>query len=248
MLQLATKLPPGALIGGEVQVLSQALQRSGGARFVARDADLVRENGTICGWREANGAVDAVTAAPNSGNSRFDPGPPAALVLEKGVNCGFTIPAFAPQVEGFTLAVIYRSEGEAKTLAAVSTGPSNNTIFLSESEGQLFAKDKQGAVEVSLPVLRGDKSRFALLAYDGRGLTLISGGTKSRSEGKVPAMAHPGDFFIACRANRAGLAKTLGAARLQEVYFWPDRSLPGSDVFEDRAALAALDHYFRWAC
>ena len=44
-----------------------------------------------------------VTAAPNSGNSRFDPGPPAALVLEKGVNCGFTIPAFAPKVEGFTL-------------------------------------------------------------------------------------------------------------------------------------------------
>ena len=67
MLEIAAKLPPGALVGGEERLLAQALVRSGGARFVAREADLVRHEGRITAWREAKGAVEAVAAAPNIG-------------------------------------------------------------------------------------------------------------------------------------------------------------------------------------
>jgi hypothetical protein len=97
MLELAMKLPPGALIGGEDQLLSQMVLRSGGARFVAREEDLVRSGEAITGWRESRMAVEAVAAGPNTGNSRFEAGPPGALVCQEGVNCGFTLPGFAPR-------------------------------------------------------------------------------------------------------------------------------------------------------
>ena len=136
MLEIAAKLPPGALVGGEERLLAQALLRSGGARFVAREADLVRHEGRITAWREAKGAVEAVAAAPNIGNSRFEAGPPGALVCSKGINCGFVLPGFAPAVTAFTVALVYSSGGEARTLASVSTGQAQNVIFLSEAEGR----------------------------------------------------------------------------------------------------------------
>ena len=136
MLEIAARLPPGALIGGDERLLAEAVLRTGGARFVAREADMRWTNGSITGWREQHGAVEAVTAGPNSGNSRFQAG---AVVCQDGVNCGFTLPGFAPEVEAFTVAVVFRSEGEAKTLASVSTGQANNMIFLSEGDGSVAA-------------------------------------------------------------------------------------------------------------
>jgi hypothetical protein len=247
MLEIAAKLPPGALIGGEDRALAHAVARTGGARFVARDADMVWSNGRITGWREARRAVEAVASAPNTGNGWFDAGPPGALICQEGVNCGFTLPAFAPEVERFTVAVIYRSEGRAKTLASVFTGQANNMIFLSESEGVILAMDRMNTVQVSLPLPQADRARLVMLAYDGRSLRLVLGEREAVAAARVPGMDHPADFFIGCRSNRAGLAKTLGQSRLHEVIFWPDRSLPGSSAAEDIAALAALDRHFRWA-
>ena len=100
-------------------------------------------------------------------------------------------------------------------------------IFMTESEGQLLAKDKLSTVEVRLPVPKGRGAKLAVLAFDGRRLRLGLG-------------------FIGCRSNRSGLTKTLGQSRLHEVLFWPDRCLPGSDDPEDAAALAALHRYMRW--
>lgn len=247
MLQIAARLPPGALIGGEDRLLAQAVMATSGARFVAREEDVAWKNGSITGWREASMAVEAAAAGPNSGNSRYEAGPPGALVCRDGLNCGFTLPGFAPEVEAFTVAVIYRSDGEAKTLASVFSGQANNMIFLTETEGQLLAKDKQNTVEVGLPVLRDRGVKLAILGYDGRGLRLTLGTRSAEAAGKVPGLEHPSDFFIGCRSNRAGLAKTLGQSLLHEVLFWPDRCLPGSDDPEDRAALATLRHYLRWA-
>ena len=152
--------------------MSQMVLRSGGARFIAREEDLVRSGEAITGWREARMAVEAVAAGPNTGNSRFEAGPPGALVCQEGVNCGFTLPGFAPEVEAFTVAVIYRSDGEAKTLASVFAGQAQNMIFLTESEGQLLAKDKLSTVEVRLPVPRGRGVKLAVLGFDGRSLRL----------------------------------------------------------------------------
>lgn len=246
MLEIAASLPPGALIGGDDRALSQVVLATGGARFMARDGDIVRSDGIITGWREANMAVEAVAAAPNSGNSRFEAGPPGALVFEEGQNCGFTLPGFAPEVEAFTVAVIYRSEGEAKTLASVFCGQAHNMIFLTEGDGQLLAKDKQSTVELSLPIPAGRGAKLAVLGFDGRSLRLCLGNQEAATGAKVPGLAHPADFFIGCRSNRAGLAKTLGRALLHEVLFWPDRCLPGSDDPEDRDALSTLHRHLRW--
>lgn len=246
MLEIAAKLPPGALVGGEDALLAEVVLATGGARFVAREADLVRTEGRITGWLDPVLAVEAGAAAPNGGNSRFEAGPPGALVCQEGVNCGFTLPGFAPEVEAFTVAVIYRSQGEARTLASVFTGQTNNLIFLAEAEGRVLAKDKAGAVEVALPLTGGAGAKLVILGFDGRTLRLEMDGREAVAQGKVPGLAHQADFFIGCRSNRAGLAKTLGQSRLHEVLFWPDRSLPGSTDAEDLAALAALRRRFRW--
>lgn len=246
MLEIAMRLPPGALVGGEDQLLAEMMLRSGGARFIAREEDLVRTGGAITGWRESRMAVEAVAAGPNTGNSRFEAGPPGALICQEGVNCGFTLPGFAPEVEAFTVAMIYRSEGEAKTLASVFAGQAQNMIFVTESEGQLLAKDKLSTVEVRLPVPKGRGAKLAVLAFDGRRLRLGLGDAMAEAAGRVPGLAHQADFFIGCRSNRSGLTKTLGQSRLHEVLFWPDRCLPGSDEPEDAAALAALHRYMRW--
>lgn len=248
MLQIAARLPSGALVGGGEALLADAVQQTGGARFIAREADLVRTEGAITGWREAEGAALAVPAGPNSGNSRFDPGPPAALICREGENCGFTLPGFAAEVEAFTVAVIYRSQGEARTLASVFTGQTRNMIFLAERDGLVQVSDRQATVGVSLPLRPGRGARLALMGYDGRRLHLGLDGQRAEAAAAIPGLAHPADFFIACRSNRVGLAKTLGDARLHEVLFWPDRCLPGSDDPEDRAALAALHAHVRWSC
>jgi hypothetical protein len=246
MLELAAKLPSGALIDADEHLLTQAIQATGGARFVARAEDVVRTNGGISGWREAYLAAEAQVAGPNTANSRFDAGPPGALICQEGLNCGFTLPGFAPEVEAFTVAVIYRSDGEAKTLASVFTGQANNMIFLTEGDGQLLAKDKQSTVELALPVPQGRGAKLAILGFDGQALHLGLGDRMVTAGGKLPGLAHQADFFIGCRSNRGGLVKLLGQSLLHEVLFWPDRCLPGSTEPEDRAALATLHRYLRW--
>lgn len=246
MIELAMTLPPGAMIGGDDRLLGQAVLATGGARFIAREADILWSNGRISGWREANQAVEAVAAGPNTGNSRFEAGPPGALICQDGVNCGFTLPGFASEIEAFTVAVIYRSTGEAGTLASVFAGRANNMIFLTEGDGVLLAKDKQSTVEVKLPVAKAGEAKLAVLGYDGRSLRLGLGDASAEARGQVPDLAHQADFFIGCRSNRAGLAKLMGQSKLHEVLFWPDRCLPGSDDTEDQAALAALRRHLRW--
>lgn len=247
MLEIAANLPPGALVGGDAERLSEAVLRSGGARFVAREADLLRTGEAVTGWREERGATVALPAGPNSGNSRFDPGPPGALICREGENCGFTLPGFAAEVEAFTVAVIYRSQGEARTLASVFTGQTRNMIFLAERDGVVQVADRQATVGVALPLRPGRGARLALMGYDGRSLRLGLDGQWAEAAAAIPGLAHQADFFIGCRSNRAGLAKTLGASRLHEVLFWPDRCLPGSDDPEDRAALALLTAHVRWS-
>lgn len=244
MLEIAAKLPPGALIGGDDRLLAEAVLRTGGVRFLARAADLVLDGDRIVGWRDSVLSVVAETAAPNTGNSRFDAG---GLLCRKGVNCGFTLPGFAPEVEAFTVAVVYRSAGEARTLASVFTGQANNTIFLSESEGRVLAKDRMGSTEVALPLGPDRGVKLVVLSFDGRNLRLALDGREAAVRALVPGLAHQADLFIGCRSNRTGLAKTLGQSWLHEVLFWPDRALLASQDAEDRAALAALHRHVRWA-
>ncbi len=246
MLHLATRLPDGALLGREEQALEQLLTRTNAARFVARPADIQTEGDRITGWREARDAVVAEASTPNVGNSRFDSGPPGALLCEEGRNCGFTLPGFAPKVEAFTAAILYRSSGQARSLLSVSTGQANNMIYLNEVDGQILAQDRSGTVQISLAAGQQHAVKSAILCYDGRALRLACGAEAVLGNSRVPGMDHPADFFIGCRSNRPGLQKTLGQSRIHEVMFWPDRALLGSALAEDRDMLAALDRYLRW--
>lgn len=246
MLEIAVRLPPGALVGGEERLVADTVVLSGGARFVAREADLLRKEDRIIAWRETQGTGEAVAAGPNTGNSRFEAGPPGALLCEKGVNCGFVVPGFATEVDQFTIALIYRSAGDAKTLAGVSTGAANNVIFLSEGDGRILAKDKHNTVELSLPLPHATQAKLVIASFNGRRLQMRLGEQTVSAEGQFPGMRHPADFLIGCRSNRPGLTRMLGASKLHEVYFWPDRALLEEEAAEDTAALRALERYHRW--
>jgi hypothetical protein len=100
---------------------------------------------------------------------------------------------------------------------------------------------------VSLPVLRSPRVKLVVLGFDGQSLRLLFGDQQTEARGRISGLAHAADFFIGCRSNRAGLAKTLGASQLHEVLFWPDRCLPGSEDADSLAALEALDRHVRWS-
>ena len=249
MLHLTQALPPGALIGAEAEALAAALPATGALWFRAIEASILRNEDKITGWQDTTATRSAVTTEPNTGNSRFDPATPAAFLCETGTHCGFVLDTPLSDGRCFTAAVIYSSpKGEAKTLLSVSTGQTNNLIFLSESEGRLAAKDRDSTVEVALPVLPGlHQPRLAILSFTGSDLRLSSHGSTNLAKGRVPAMDTAAEVFIGCRSNRAGLHKTLGQSRLHDVLIWPDRALLASADPADLAVLAALNSYHRWA-
>jgi hypothetical protein len=246
MLELARKLPAGVLIGGEEAALAAALGPTGGLRFVARAADLDRAEGAIAGWRSADGRARAAASEPNTGNTGVEAGPPYALRFRDGVNCGFVLPAYAERAERFTAAVIYASGGEGRTLVSVTTGQSNNLLFINETRGAWVAADRAGTAVLTQPRPPGPGVHLAILSYSGQTLALRAGGQTQTVAAKLPKMDLPADFFIGCRSNRPGLAKTQGEMLLHEVLFWPDRALLTSARPEDTAVLAALDRYLRW--
>lgn len=226
--------------------MTEALRQTGGYRFVARETDIRRADGRIVGWQAAVGGQDASTSEPNTGNSALVTGGRPALVFREGVNCGFVLPGFAGTVSRFTAAVIYASAGEAKTLVSVSTGQANNQIFVNETQGNRVAMDRAGTASILQPRAEGPSTDLVLLSYSGQTMALRSRGRTDVIPVKLPGMAHIGDFFIGCRSNRTGLAKTQGNMRLHEVFFWPDSALIGASAPEEAGALAALDRYFRW--
>lgn len=246
MLDLRRKLPAGVLIGGEEVAMAEALVPTGGLRLLARDADLERTEGKITGWRSTDGKARALTAEPNTGNSTLDGGARPGLVFRDGVNCGFVLPAFAERADCFTAAVIYSAGGEARTLVSVTTGQSNNLVFLGETRGSWVVTDKAGTASVSQDRKAGPGTQLAILSYSGQTLSLRAGGQVLSTTAKLPKMDLPGDVFFGCRSNRPGLAKTQGQMLLHEAFFWPDRALLSSARGEDTAFLVALDRYFRW--
>ena len=246
MLELRRKLPAGVLIGGEEGALVEALVQTGGLRFLGREADLQRDGGKITGWRAAPGDALAVTSEPNAGNSRAEGGARPGLVYRDGMNCGFVLPTFAARADSFTAAVIYSSGGEGRTLVSVSTGKTNNLVFASETRGAWSATDKSGTVALTLPRKAGPGVHLVVLCYSGQTLFLRAGGRTVSVPARLPKMDLPGDFFIGCRSNRPGLAKTQGQMVLHEAMFWPGHAVLASGEARDTAVMAALDRYFRW--
>lgn len=249
MLHLTQSLPPQILLGSDAVALAAAARLTGGIWFRAQQDALRHDGPRITGWADMTGAVVAMTNAPNTGNSRFDEGDPPAMVFAAGLPCGFVLDGVSTAVSAFSAAVLYSSpEGEARTLCSLSTGQSNNLIFLGETEDRLLAKDRGDAVSLELP-LSGDRraGRLAILSFNRGELRIEAAEKTARATGRVTGLDQPADFFIGCRSNRPGLFKTLGASRIHDVLFWPDRALLGSDDPADVDALAALHRYHRWS-
>ncbi len=232
-------------MGGEGQSLAAAVLASGGIWFAANADEVLVEGDAITGWRARVGGVDLRPSAPNSGGFTFDTQNPS-FVLQMGVHCGFTLAGAVQNVGRFTAAVIFAApDDDIRSLFALNTGAANDMIFLSEAEGQIFAKDRAGGVGVYLPSpqRRSNRWRMAILSYTGRELHLWADGAKSVGTGVAVGMDGPADLFVGCRSNRAGLSKTLGAGRIRDVLFWDGRALLAED---SSLELTALHRYFRW--
>jgi hypothetical protein len=244
VLKINQVLPLACLVGGEGQALAGAVAQSQGLWFSAHPDDVLIDGDVIAGWRAKVGGVDLRPNAPNVGNARFDMDP-AGFVLRTGLPCGFTLAGAVENLNRFTAAILFSApDDDARSLFALNTGAGNDMIFLSESDGQIFAKDRAGGVAVYLPSpRRHPRLRMAILSYTGRELLLWADGAQAACAGVAVGMDGAADMFVGCRSNRSGLAKTLGAARISDVLFWKDRAL-----LADTAApeLAALHRYFRW--
>lgn len=248
MLTLLQHLPPAVLIGSEATALQAQIAETGGVWFHADPEHVLINGDLVTGWRAQDGQRVAMPTAPNAGSSHFDLDH-AGFVFQSGVHCGFTLPNALAQIDCFTAAIVYSvGDDEARSLFSLNTGAANAMIFLSEAEGRLFAKDRAGAIEVSLPAPpRNSQKQMVILSFDQRRLTLWVGDEMASASGRPEGLNTAADLFIGCRSNRAGLAKTLGASVIHDVMFWPDRALLGATDARDIAALGAVHRYRRWA-
>lgn len=245
MLTISERIPQACLIGVDDHVLAEAVAASEGLWFSANPDEVLLDADKICGWRARVGGVDLRPCAPNQGNSQFSH-QPNGYVLRAGVNCGMTLEGAVTKLSSFTAAVIFSAPQEdIKTLFSLKNSDKNEMIFLSESEGQIFAKDRAGGVAVQLPSpKRKSRSRMAIVSYTGRALYLWADGAQAMAEGVAVGMSSgPRDFFLGCRSNRKGLVKTLGAGLIHDALFWKGRALLAEGAGPE---LAALHRYFRW--
>ena len=251
MLELGFSVPNGALVGREAQDLARTLTSMEAIWFSAQTDRVVEKDGRITGWRSHQDAGDeklALTTVPNEGDSKFTAGPPPAMLFTKGVHCGFSLANAMPTAENFTFAVIYSAdEAEARSLVALDTGQANNMMFLSDAEGVFVVKDRANGVSVSMPAPRTPAvARLVVVSFNGRELSLATGGQLVQARGKAVLMDRPADLFIGCRSQRAGLTRTLGSSAIHDVILWPNRALLSSHDPADEAALAALNRYHHW--
>lgn len=244
MLTLSQSVPQACLVGGEGQALADAVAASNGLWFCADPDEVLIDGDIITGWRARVGGAVLRPSAPNVGGARFDM-EPSSFVLRSGVHCGFTLAGAVKKAGRFTGAIIFSApDDDARSLFAVNTGASNEMIFLSEADGQMFAKDRAGGIAVYLPApRRHGRWRMAIVSFTGRELHLWSDGAQATGSGVAAGLNGPADLFVGCRSNRAGLAKTLGSARIRDVLFWPDRALLAGQTSPE---IAALHRYFRW--
>ena len=259
MLELDQSLPQGALVGTERAAFAEAVSGTGAFWFRSDwDAfDIDDASGAIKEWRSTDGTTTATPANPNDGNGLLaEVGPYTGLRCVPEVNCGLVVERITESAGTFSMAVIYQppAEDQSKTLLTLNTGYSggsdteSNYIFLSDAGDFFTVKDVRGAVEVVAPVMSSPKGlRMAIVTLNGNRLGVAENlETPTIAEGADAGMRTGADLFIGCRSHRSGLKKTLGAATILEVLFWPKHALLTPRGAEDTAAYLDLKRYFLW--
>ena len=255
VLELSHPLPPGALLGPEVQALHNALSHEGAAWLRARSEYVEQQEDDntswVTDWRSATTGHVARPTQPNRQNGRFDARARVpAMYFRSQMHCGYAVENIANTAERFSLAVIYKSaDKEGRSLASVSVGDNTNILFAAEYSGQIIIKDRAGTFDLECPA-PDTRTHHALvvISYEaGKLRCAVNGGEVLEASGNAPGMEQAAKLFIGCRNNRAGLMKTLGDARITDVLYWPDRTiLPPKASNVATPELMMLRNYFRW--
>lgn len=237
-------------------MLSQALGGSGalwwdGSRIVADKA------GAVTGWADRTHGVIARPTTPNTGNGLSGAtGDLAGLQCRDGLHCGLVAEGLAPDAATASFAARYLPGWgeEAKTILTFNTGggtkksAGENYLYLSEAERQVTVKDDKGLVEITLPAPEPEATRLVLVSLMRDRLAVaVLGGAEAEARAKAQVLSGAGNLFFGCRNQRPGLTKTLGAALIADVWFWPGRALLQAEGAEERAALLALRRFHLWA-
>ena len=259
MLTLDDTLPDGALVGSERASFAASLAASGAYWFRSDwDAfDVDDGTGAIREWHSTDRAKTATPADPNEGNGLLgEVGAYAGLRCIPEINCGLVVPRITESAGVFSMAVIYQPDKDmpSKTLLTINTGYSGGTdaesnyLFLSDAGDFFTVKDVRGAVEIVAPVTSTpDGLRMAVVTLAGDTLALAENlSPPTVMQGADAGMRSAADLFIGCRSHRSGLKKTLGAATVLEVLFWPKHALLTPRTPEDHAAYLDLKRYFLW--
>lgn len=256
MIALSENLPPGVLCDGGADILSEALVGSGalwwdGARIVTDRA------GAVTDWTDRIRGVRARPTAPNTGNGLSGAaGDLAGLQCREGLHCGMVAEDVAPDAATASFAARYLPGWgeEAKTILTFNTGGGTrksaveNYLYLSEAEGRVTVKDDKGLVEITLPAPEPEATRLVLVSLMRDRLAVaVLGGPEAEERARAQVLSGAGNLFFGCRNQRPGLTKTLGAALIADVWFWPGRALLQAEAAEERAALVALRRFHLWA-
>ena len=253
-LQIAKRLPAGALLGPERDALLAALAAQNASWFTALSAKIEAEGDGkavwVTGWSSITTEAKAIPTRPNDKGGRFDPdGSNPAMCFRAGQHCGYSADGIAPTAERFTVAVIYQSEDQdGRTLFSVAGAEKSNMLFANESSGALAVLDREGSLRLKCDA-PPNGSRYALLvvSYESGKLRVsVNGGPPEEANGKVPGLEGAAELFIGCRNHRSGLAKTLGSSRISDVFFWPEMALLRPADMPLDPVLAMLEDFWRW--
>lgn len=233
MLTLPFAVPEAALVNREAARLARLTQEAGGLWL--RGAD-----GRPDQWPAAGGGPVALPVA-RSATFAMHAGR-MALHLTAGENRGFRLPDAVPGAGRWSAAVLWTGDAPAQALLAVRAERGGNPLHLSETPEGLVLRDDDGTAAASLPP-GGAGWRLAVLSCADAALHLSQGGRTATAQG-LAVPEGPAQLLIGCRSTRKGMRKTLGVARIAEVWFWP-----GLDILSDPAGAdlrRALDDLLLW--
>lgn len=158
----------------------------------------------------------------------------AMLTLTPGVNGGYGDLEPLRRLDHFTAAVIWApGDIPAKTLLTLrGETRSANYLFLSEeAPGELLLRDNDGGLRLESQLLRreGQDWAAAMISVTGNTVTFaLPGQAPLTGEGLIN-LPQRGRLMLGCRAAREGMPKSLGAARISDLFYWPGLDVLGGD-------------------
>lgn len=189
-------------------------------------------------WHSKCGTINAGPVKPNTQAVHIEND--IGLPFSAQENGGYVIERPLRLGNQFSMAVLFQSQGEAKTIVTVNPIDHKTYLFLSEKNNELTLSDDTGLME-PLHLPKNQEQVWVKIGYTLGRLTLAAD-EKSissydvRTE-KLLATSFSGlnDVFLGCRSHRKGLAKTLGQFTLCHILL-----IPHCNLLRDESGQAEL--------